>query len=222
MPAPEKAERCRAILGVPENADLDMIKKAFRRKVLTLHPDVNPGDAIAAEAFKKVTAAYEYLKSITKTEKKSSGRETSITKATPQTYAPAEPVAPRKTDFDLSAEELLIRLNHSENPHVRLYALKAISEMGGKECVWAIINSLGDPDRAVVAAGVDALGGLRAKIATMPLVSLHREADPELKIRIEAALSEINTPMAAAFLEKTARTAPEIRKNATKENFEIA
>jgi molecular chaperone DnaJ len=47
-----------AILGVPRDADVAEIKRAYRRLARELHPDVNPG---SEERFKDVTAAYEVL-----------------------------------------------------------------------------------------------------------------------------------------------------------------
>ncbi len=50
------------ILGIPENADKNEIKKAYRRLVKQHHPDKNPGDSIiASEKFKEVQEAYEAL-----------------------------------------------------------------------------------------------------------------------------------------------------------------
>ena len=49
------------ILGVPKTASLDEIKKAHRKLVKELHPDVNPGDKIVEQHFKEVNAAYELL-----------------------------------------------------------------------------------------------------------------------------------------------------------------
>lgn len=49
------------ILGVPADASSDEIKKAFRRLARKYHPDVNPGDKAAEEAFKDINEAHEVL-----------------------------------------------------------------------------------------------------------------------------------------------------------------
>jgi len=50
-----------ATLGVPKNADAAAMKKAYRKKARTLHPDHNPGDAVAEAKFKDVGEAYAVL-----------------------------------------------------------------------------------------------------------------------------------------------------------------
>lgn len=47
-------------LGVPDNADADAIKSAFRSKAKRLHPDINPSP-IAAKQFHRLNEAYEIL-----------------------------------------------------------------------------------------------------------------------------------------------------------------
>jgi len=49
------------VLGLERGADVDAIKKAFRRLARQYHPDVNPGDASAEARFKEISEAYEVL-----------------------------------------------------------------------------------------------------------------------------------------------------------------
>lgn len=49
------------ILGVPKTATAAAIRKAYRKLARRHHPDVNPGDTKAEDAFKRVSAAYEVL-----------------------------------------------------------------------------------------------------------------------------------------------------------------
>ena len=49
------------ILQVPRQASPDQIRAAYLRLVLAHHPDLNPGDALAAERFKQVQRAYEQI-----------------------------------------------------------------------------------------------------------------------------------------------------------------
>ena len=49
-------------LGLESDADFPAIKKAWREKAKTVHPDVKPNDAEAAQEFQKLQVAYEVLK----------------------------------------------------------------------------------------------------------------------------------------------------------------
>lgn len=55
------AESLYDILGVAKAATADEIRKKYRKLARKHHPDVNPGDAAAETAFKKISAAYEVL-----------------------------------------------------------------------------------------------------------------------------------------------------------------
>lgn len=48
-------------LGVSRGASQDEIKKAFRKLAKELHPDKNPGNTLADERFKRVTAAFDII-----------------------------------------------------------------------------------------------------------------------------------------------------------------
>lgn len=50
-----------AILGVPEGATGEEIRKSFRRLAKKYHPDVNPGDRAAEAKFKEINEAHEVL-----------------------------------------------------------------------------------------------------------------------------------------------------------------
>lgn len=49
------------ILGVDKNADLNEIKRAYRKQAKAYHPDLNPGNEEAEKKFKELTSAYEVL-----------------------------------------------------------------------------------------------------------------------------------------------------------------
>jgi len=55
--------RALEVLGLEADAEFDAIKKAWRDKAKTVHPDVAPGDKDAAAEFQKLQLAYEVLKS---------------------------------------------------------------------------------------------------------------------------------------------------------------
>ncbi len=54
--------RALEVLELDADVDFTAIKKAWRDKAKTVHPDVKPGDKEAAAEFQKLQLAYEVLK----------------------------------------------------------------------------------------------------------------------------------------------------------------
>lgn len=52
---------CYRILQVPEGADTETIKKAYRKRAFELHPDLHPDDPAAAKQFQRLNEAYVHL-----------------------------------------------------------------------------------------------------------------------------------------------------------------
>ena len=52
------------VLGVARDAGADEIRKVYRKLARRHHPDVNPGDAAAEEAFKAVSQAHAVLSDV--------------------------------------------------------------------------------------------------------------------------------------------------------------
>ena len=50
------------ILGVSRDASEDEIRQAYRRLAKKYHPDLNPGDAQAAQKMNEINEAYDLLK----------------------------------------------------------------------------------------------------------------------------------------------------------------
>ena len=49
------------LLGIERAATLSDIKRAYRRLARKYHPDINPGDRLAATQFRQIAEAYETL-----------------------------------------------------------------------------------------------------------------------------------------------------------------
>src|SRR5919199_3356940 len=49
------------VLGLQRGATLDDIKRAYKRLARKYHPDINPGDRMAAAQFRQIAEAYETL-----------------------------------------------------------------------------------------------------------------------------------------------------------------
>ncbi|HEU0092264.1 MAG TPA: DnaJ domain-containing protein, partial [Vicinamibacteria bacterium] len=49
------------VLGVRRGASVAEIRRAYQKRARSLHPDLNPGDPVAAEHFREVSRAFAVL-----------------------------------------------------------------------------------------------------------------------------------------------------------------
>jgi molecular chaperone DnaJ len=73
------------VLGVPRRATPDEIRRAYRRLARRFHPDINPGDRVAASQFEQIVQAYETLTDPERRSRYDGGGEHSSLKGGPPT-----------------------------------------------------------------------------------------------------------------------------------------
>ncbi len=123
------------ILGVSPGASDDEVTKAYRRLAKKYHPDLNPGDAAAAEKMSEINAAYDKIKNGYKPER--GGTSSSYGRA--YSYGGAYSSGNAYSSDDASKmESVRVLLNNG-----RYYeALSLLSFIGTRNARWYYFNAI--------------------------------------------------------------------------------
>ncbi len=145
-------ENCYKILNIPENANLDEIKSAYKKLVRKYHPDINKEEG-AEETFKKINMAFEILSDDIKrlqhdtlhgiiasarNEKKEENTKT-------QEEEKPKPKAQRETKKDESFLEKILKnkkYKKAEDFKVDGDNINTIVEITGKEAIQGITKKI--------------------------------------------------------------------------------
>lgn len=123
-----------AELGVDESATREQIVAAFRARAKALHPDMNPGDAEAAEQFKTLGRAYQVLADPEARARYDAGRYVA--------NAGIPGVAPRVAPVAVTARFVLTR----KTARRLVYGGIAMMLLGVASAVWVISLQRHDAD----------------------------------------------------------------------------
>lgn len=83
---------CYALLDLPKDANLEDVKRAYRRRAFELHPDLNPHDPQAGQQFQRLNEAYVILSRVLARDDAESAKD-------------AERAAKRKREAEKQAEK---------------------------------------------------------------------------------------------------------------------
>ena len=96
-------QQCYEALGLEREADLEALKRAYRRRAFELHPDLHPGNPHAGVEFQRVNEAYVILAQILQSKQKSSATEEKTFGGTADAEAKQEEHAQESSSGDQSA-----------------------------------------------------------------------------------------------------------------------
>ena len=177
-------------LGVTTSASLEELKRAYRRAVLRYHPDSAAGGG-NPEKFSAALRAYELLKS---------NHEQNHFSAHPTQHG-SQNQQRRANHFqgeldDLTAqmpvEELIRYLENTDNPHVRMIAIKALALKKNSLAIRYLLNLLHHHNAETKCTIIRIMGESKLHQAGSALFSWLVDQEPEVAFETVKSLEVIN------------------------------
>ena len=117
------SKECYEILQIDKNADLQTLKKAYRRRAFELHPDLNPDNPEASRQFQLLNEAYVALSAVLKPSEETKENKEKADKTTKQStktdqdnkQSKKEKTEKQDNNFKQSAEQTSNQQTKKEN-----------------------------------------------------------------------------------------------------------
>jgi hypothetical protein len=187
-----------SILGLNRDCTREEIKSAYHRLAKQYHPDVNKSPG-AAEKFRKISEAYEYLIKVRDGEQPDipeyRGNGSGSGRAATGGGSRANGLRP--------VEEIIAALNSQDREVVRaaVEALGSRRFLENSGVINILIGYLRSSDVALRRSAITALGRLGNPVVAGDLAKMLRDGETQVRFDAVVAMGNIGAPVALTYLE---------------------